>query len=38
MTSWMQTLVGDPLYNPYKTDPALKTADLPDRLKSITPP
>ena len=38
MTSWMQTLVGDPLYNPYKTDPALKTTDLPDRLKAVTPP
>lgn len=26
--SWMGTLIGDPLYNPYKKNPAVKEADL----------
>jgi uncharacterized protein (TIGR03790 family) len=30
--SWMQTLVGDPLYNPYKAKPAIKVEDLPEGL------
>lgn len=38
MVSWMQVLVGDPLYNPYKQDPALAMADLPARLRNVTPP
>lgn len=27
-TSWMGTLIGDPLYNPYKANPKLKESDL----------
>lgn len=30
--SWRMTLIGDPLYNPFKTNPQLKTSDLPDDL------
>ena len=26
--SWMGTLIGDPLYNPYKTNPRLKESDV----------
>jgi len=33
-TSWMQTYIGDPLYNPYKTDPPLAVGDLPDELRA----
>jgi uncharacterized protein (TIGR03790 family) len=28
LTSWMTTLIGDPLYNPYKASPRLKVSDL----------
>ena len=28
MTSWMMTLIGDPLYTPFKTDPQLKQESL----------
>jgi len=28
-SSWMTTLVGDPLYNPYRKTPKLKAADIP---------
>jgi len=28
LSSWMMTLVGDPLYNPYKSDPRLKPAQI----------
>jgi uncharacterized protein (TIGR03790 family) len=34
-TSWMLSLVGDPLYTPYKVNPALKVEDLPKRLRGI---
>ena len=27
-TSWQTTLIGDPLYNPYKKNPVLKVADV----------
>jgi hypothetical protein len=30
--------VGDPLYTPFKADPALKIEDLPDRLRGIFSP
>jgi uncharacterized protein (TIGR03790 family) len=35
MTSWMISMVGDPLYTPYKNNPQLQVSDLPDRLKPI---
>jgi len=28
LTSWQTTLIGDPLYNPYKKNPAVKAADV----------
>jgi uncharacterized protein (TIGR03790 family) len=28
LTSWTMTLIGDPLYNPYKGSPKLKTSDV----------
>jgi uncharacterized protein (TIGR03790 family) len=31
-TSWRMTLIGDPLYNPYKASPALRPGDLPRGL------
>lgn len=33
MTSWMITIVGDPLYRPYAKDPPLKIEDLPPQLR-----
>jgi uncharacterized protein (TIGR03790 family) len=33
MTSWMMDAIGDPLYTPYKVNPAISTDDLPDRLQ-----
>jgi uncharacterized protein (TIGR03790 family) len=30
--SWRMTLIGDPLYNPFRKNPQLKTSDLPDDL------
>ncbi|NUQ61409.1 MAG: TIGR03790 family protein [Pirellulales bacterium] len=32
-SSWVMVLVGDPLYNPFKTRPALAEDALPDRLR-----
>jgi len=32
--SWAMTLVGDPLYNPFKKDPPLKEENLPERMRS----
>lgn len=34
-TSWVMTLVGDPLYNPFKNNPGIKTELLPDELKRL---
>lgn len=34
--SWAMVLVGDPLYNPFKNNPALDEAGLPQRLRSPT--
>jgi len=34
-TSWMISMIGDPLYNPYKVNPALAVGDLPTRLRGI---
>jgi uncharacterized protein (TIGR03790 family) len=34
MTSWMTTCIGDPLYRPYKANPALKKEDLPEHLRA----
>jgi uncharacterized protein (TIGR03790 family) len=33
MTSWMITMIGDPLYTPFKNSPALKVEDLPAALQ-----
>jgi len=38
LASWMQALVGDPLYTPYKSNPALTVGDLPvDLQKALAP-
>ncbi|MDP9173737.1 MAG: TIGR03790 family protein [Planctomycetota bacterium] len=34
MTSWMISCIGDPLYTPYKVNPAMQLDDLPPRLRS----
>jgi hypothetical protein len=34
----MMAMIGDPLYTPYKNNPALKVEDLPPRLKEILEP
>jgi uncharacterized protein (TIGR03790 family) len=34
-TSWMISMIGDPLYTPYKINPALTVEDLPPRLQGI---
>ncbi len=36
--SWMMDCVGDPLYTPYKTNPPLAVADLPERLRGVFAP
>lgn len=36
--SWAMTLVGDPLYNPYRSNPQLSRDDLPLRLQSVIGP
>lgn len=33
LTSWMMTLVGDPLYNPFKLNPQITSEELPERLR-----
>ncbi|HMB96322.1 MAG TPA: TIGR03790 family protein [Tepidisphaeraceae bacterium] len=33
--SWMQSCIGDPLYNPYAKNPAMKIDDLPETLRSV---
>lgn len=38
MTSWMIDCVGDPLYTPYRKNPALAVSDLPDRLQVLFSP
>lgn len=35
LVSWMNTLVGDPLYTPYAKSPGLKATDVSHRLRSI---
>jgi uncharacterized protein (TIGR03790 family) len=37
-TSWMQSCIGDPLYNPYKNDPPLRVDDLPPELRAAISP
>ena len=37
-SSWMQDLIGDPLYTPYKSDPPLKVEDLPPGLAGALQP
>jgi uncharacterized protein (TIGR03790 family) len=34
-SSWMMCLIGDPLYTPYKVDPALRPEDLPPALRAV---
>ena len=36
--SWMGTLIGDPLYNPYKSNPRIKEADVKPSPKGGHPP
>ncbi|MBI2299229.1 MAG: TIGR03790 family protein [Armatimonadetes bacterium] len=38
LNSWMTTLVGDPLYNPYRDHPLLAEADLRDSPQGAPPP
>jgi uncharacterized protein (TIGR03790 family) len=35
MVSWMQCFIGDPLYNPYKQNPAISDLDLPLQLREV---
>jgi uncharacterized protein (TIGR03790 family) len=34
LTSWKMSAIGDPLYTPFKINPALAVEDLPERLKA----
>ncbi len=38
MTSWMISMIGDPLYKPFTTNPQMATGDLPPRLKDALTP
>lgn len=38
LVSWKICLVGDPLYTPYKVDPALQVSDLPERVRRVLGP
>jgi uncharacterized protein (TIGR03790 family) len=33
--SWMMTLIGDPLYNPFKNKPAINAEDLPEGFQKL---
>lgn len=35
MASWKLILIGDPLYNPYVSDPVIRWEDLPPQLRSV---
>lgn len=35
LVSWMNTLIGDPLYNPYKKNPSMKDIDVSPQLRVI---
>lgn len=35
LTSWMNACIGDPLYTPYKKNPALRVQDVPPRIHAI---
>ncbi|HVT88496.1 MAG TPA: TIGR03790 family protein [Tepidisphaeraceae bacterium] len=35
LASWMQTFIGDPLYNPFAAKPAFKTEDLPPFQRAL---
>jgi len=35
LTSWKMCAIGDPLYAPFKQNPALRVEDLPERLRGI---
>jgi uncharacterized protein (TIGR03790 family) len=35
LASWKMSLVGDPLYTPYKVNPQLNAQDVPERLRPI---
>lgn len=37
-SSWMISCIGDPLYMPYRADPAFSVGDLPDPLKAALEP
>ena len=37
LTSWQMSYIGDPLYTPYKLNPPLKRADLPEPLQAALP-
>ena len=34
-TGWMMTVIGDPLYRPYKANPALRVEDVPARVRGV---
>jgi hypothetical protein len=38
MTSWMMSLVGDPLYTPFKVNPQIREDQLSDLLKRALQP
>jgi uncharacterized protein (TIGR03790 family) len=38
LTSWMQTCIGDPLYNPYMKNPPLQVGNLPAQLRDALEP
>jgi uncharacterized protein (TIGR03790 family) len=38
LASWVMVLVGDPLYNPFKSKPELSESDLPERLRPPSAP
>lgn len=37
LVSWMQTAIGDPLYNPFAKNPMLKVEDLSPQLQKVLP-
>ena len=37
LASWRITMIGDPLYTPYKVNPAIAPADLPQSLQNALP-
>jgi hypothetical protein len=35
LTSWKMAAIGDPMYTPFRQNPAMRVEDLPERLRPL---